>query len=230
MATITVNDSNAESHAARLIEMIQQRAQAALAETAEAMLASAKSRAPSMEEEYRELNAEAGSEPLTPMGADGSSADDDSRVRFSKEADTYLTNAVADPVRNAFVDETRLAAAVGNLEYLYEVTRFSYTNASEKSGEPRGTYEVGPYFDMFEGGTAGAAVDEDGVTTFEVEPHERREDGGYYPLRPGSGDDGVRGTMVKSITGRFMFNPLLLQDAASEVLRGAMAEVGPSAE
>jgi hypothetical protein len=226
-----VKSAGAHSHATQLSTLIKERMARSMTEVAEAMTASAKSRAPSMDEEYRELNAESGGVPMVDRSGD-SSADSDGRKRFIKPESTYLTNAVMNLELNTQViaDHGVIGVRIGHLPFLNQVTHFSYINLGAEKGEVEHTVPSSPeigYFTMMEGGTAGAAVD-NGITTFTVYPHDRKENGHFYPLRPGEGEDGTRKSMVKTITGRQMFMPLFLQQAAGAVLRSALAELGPA--
>jgi hypothetical protein len=194
---------------------IQLAVEASMMQAGEAMLTVAAARAPEIDEEYAELNAEAGQAPLVSRSGDRSD-DSDGRVRFIKPESTYLKNAVADPANILAVGQSVM---VGNRAYLNAATHFKYKNKAPRGGQI--TNEVGPYFSMFEGGTAGAAV-EGGITTFTVMPR------GDYPLRPGEGPDGTKTQMVKSVSARAMFSPLYLQQAAIAVIERALAAVGPS--
>lgn len=224
-----VISSGGFNHATRLSDMIREHMSRTMPRVAEALLTDAKSRAPSMDEEYAELNAEAGTEPLVPR-AGGNSADTDGRTRFEKNEATYLANAVPNIIENAQVisGDRILGVRVGNISFLNRVTHFSYTNTVGRGGSIDHTVPANEqgYFSMFEGGTAGAVVS-GAITTFTVVPHEARRDGGTYPLRPGEGPDGARTSMVKSIRGRAMFAPFDLQQVASAVLSSALAEIGP---
>lgn len=213
-----VNSDNAREHADRLKELIKKTVSESMFEAGVAMLKVAADRAPSVDEEYNELNAESGGTALVPRSGDTSS-DTDGRTRFIKPEVSYLKNAIPN-TSNMRVLKSRVR--VGNLTFLNNVTKFKYRNLGAGGGTIENT--VGPYFQMFEGGTAGAAV-EGGITTFTVVP---RKDS--YPLRPGEGPDGVRKTMIKSIRGRAMFSPLVLGKAASAVIKKALAEIGPSKE
>lgn len=212
-----INAAGAKAKSFALWTKINESLLAVMPAVAADMIAVASSRAPSMDEEYAELNAEAGEAPLVGR-AGGQSADSDGRTRFIKSEDTYLANAVNDP---ANVMTLGLSVSVGNKAYLNAATHFKYTNLVSHGGTK--TYEVGPYFDMFDSGTSGAAV-EGLITTFVVSPH----DGGDYPLRPGEGSDGERATMIKSIRSRDMFSKFILAQAARAVITRALAEVGPS--
>ena len=225
---MAVDARGAVAQADRISELIAEALSGvSLESVGRALLLDAAARAPSVDEEYRELNAEAGESPLTPR-AGNRSADEDGRIRFEKDESTYLKNAIPDPV-NMEINAAAKRVRVGNREFLDQVSRFSYTNVGAKGTEHK--HEVpanGGYFEMFDGGTGGAAVSSDGVTTFTVYPHDSRADGGGYPLRPGA--DVKRSSMVKSIKGRNMFNPTFLAAAAQAVLENVLAKIGPNAK
>lgn len=215
---------NGHDHRKLLIYNIMSAIQEEVPAIAEEVLKIAVERAPSVEEEYRELNAGEGEEPLVAMGSDGGSADTDGRRRFIKPINSYLKNAVGNLQENFQLGRknrfwyTSLTMRFGRVSFLERMSHFKYRNLVAKGGTIEN--EVGPYFSMFEGGTAGAAV-EDGITTFTVTPR------GNYPLRPGEGPEGVRKTMIKSIRGRFMFAPNLMAAAARTAFQAVLARLGP---
>lgn len=215
---MAIDDSGALDHISELKSAMQE----AMIESAllleKELLVDAASRAPTMDEEYRELNASSGEEPMVGR-AGNTSADTDGRVRFIKDESTYLKNCIVDPANAQLTDTGKsVGVKVGNRLFLSMNSHFKYKNL----GKNKGTIEnqVGPYYDMFEGGTAGAAVNSEGITMFIVEPR------GDYPLRPGEDEAGTKKTMLKSITARLMFHAPYLITAAKAVVTRVLSKLG----
>lgn len=216
-----VRSSGAHNHASRLSDMIRHRMSETMPMIVEACISDAAERAPTVDEEYNELNAESGQSALVPRAGDRSN-DSDGRTRFLKPETTYLKNAIVNLLENSrtMSEGGIFIVSVGSERYLNRVSHFSYINLGANGGVIKHTVPASPdvgYFTMFEAGIAG----------FEVRPHTVRKNGTPYSLKPGEGEDDERDSMVKSITGRHMFMPLYLQKAAGAVLLNALAEIGP---
>ena len=187
---------------------------AALEAARDAAIISALERAPSMDEEYRELNAPAGGEPFIPR-AGGRSADpeDYGRVRFEKPEETYIESLVPNPA-NMKLEGSRFS--FGNIAFLSENTYFSYTNATKgderksREGKTYGPYRVNDYFMRFEAGASG---------DFVVSPNPEHGSGTHY-LTPGSAKETFTRQMNKSIKPRLMF----LSPDLEVAVRSAMAQ------
>lgn len=164
-----------------------------------AAVASALERSPSIDEEYRELNAPAGGEAYIPR-AGGRSADpeDYGRVRFQKPEDTYIQRLIPNPL-NMQIEGPRFS--FGRISFLSENTYFSYINATKgdprkaETGKTAGPYFVTNYFMRFEGGASG---------DFVVTPNASHGSGTHF-LTPGEGRETFTKRMNKSIKPRLMF-------------------------
>lgn len=208
-----VRMGDAESHTNALIEMLQKRAQAAMAPLAEAIVAKVVEKSPTPEAEYRALmEGDNGSEFNIPPFTGSGSADDDEHypgtVRFRKEPGTFLQEvaASADNVRVGDV-----SVSIGNRTLLEESSFFEYIDYVPKKrvkGAPFGASVVGPYFDAFEYGTGDFA-------TWEVTPR-----GKGYPLRPDSDPSHRPTSMTKVIHARFAYDPIDLDQIARRFLDG----------
>jgi hypothetical protein len=207
-----VNNAGAVRKAHNALNSIYEAIQSASVAAGEAMLSAAAASAPSIDEEYDELNAESGAQPEVARDGDRS-ADTDERIRFMKPEKTYIANAILDP---ANIRASGTLIAVGNHAFLNQQAQFSYQNWSKKRGSQQ--YTVSGYFDMFESGTAA-------ITLLNIQPHAPG-----YPLRPGEGEDGTRSSVTKSIQGRWMFAPSAMKLASKVVLSAALASIGPGRE
>jgi hypothetical protein len=213
---MSVDATGALSHNARLMDGLRELIETMMPKVAEAMALDAASRAPDLDEEYKELNAEIGQEPLVARNGDRS-GDLDGRTRFLKPEDTYLKNAIMNPI-NRLGDGN--VARVGNLEFLEQSAQFTYTNIiTDGHGHITGTetYTVHDYFQMFEGGKSGMMT---------VRPHTTGAKH-PYPLRPGEAKNAATMSMVKALTPCFMFGIDFLETIAGVTITTALAEYGP---
>lgn len=211
-----IDDFNALKHTQFLKNRILEDVTTASMLVEREILQDVATRAPTVDEEYRELNAESGEDALVPRDGDRSADEDDhGRVRFIKAQETYLQNCVTNPIN---VSRKDTIIKIGNRAFLEKMTHFHYINLGKGSSQI--VHEVGPYLDMIEGGSAGSAVNLNGITTFTIEPH------GDYPLRPGIGKDGERKSMLKTIRARFMFQGIAIQIKVREIMERVLSTLG----
>jgi hypothetical protein len=211
----------AEQHSKDLLNKLGRKIERTLGKLSRELAEAAQTKAPTPDDEYRELNAPSGEEPLVPR-AGRRSADTDGRVRFRKPAGTqYIFDALVDP-RNTekSQSETIFGAKVGNRDFLDSQCRFEYVNLMREGKDSHvamGPYTVFYGFDMFESG----------IAAFTVTPR-FKGDQWEYPLRPGEAPEDETWSMTKSVRPYFMFlGNGALPEVAAAVLSAAMAEFGP---
>lgn len=206
---MSVNDEGAREHIRMLMESMRVKIAASLPAVAESIVADAATRAPSPDEEYRELNAPSGGAPAVAL-AGRKSADQDGRTRFDKGDTLFIEEAILAPANIEVMDSQ---IRVGNVIYLQDQASFTYVNKGPSSTLT--SHVLSGYFMMFEAGTAGYTVSANG-------------DGRLVPSDV-KGSSRPR-TMLKSIAARGMFTPTLLEQVARAKLRTVMAEIGPGTE